>query len=231
MGFSAGQSFGTFLSKGVTLNLEGEANDYVGKGLSGGRITVIPFRDSKYDFHKNILIGNTVLYGAISGECYFLGMAGERFAVRNSGAIAVVEGTGDHCCEYMTGGIVMVLGKTGVNFGAGMSGGIAYVFDEEGDFEKKCNKAMVDVCRIKNSDDIEEKAIFEKTSLLERDKLRIKLMLKRHVNYTNSIKAQKILSDFDKAIKKFYKVLPLDFKRAIEQTIKLDVVKGKENHL
>ena len=228
---TAGQSFGTFLSKGVTLNLEGEANDYVGKGLSGGRITVIPFRDSKYDFHKNILIGNTVLYGAISGECYFLGMAGERFAVRNSGAIAVVEGTGDHCCEYMTGGIVMVLGKTGVNFGAGMSGGIAYVFDEEGDFEKKCNKAMVDVCRIKKSDDIEEKAIFEKTSLLERDELRIKLMLKRHVNYTNSIKAQKILSDFDKAIKKFYKVLPLDFKRAIEQTIKLDVVKGKENHL
>ena len=225
---TAGQSFGTFLSKGVTLNLEGEANDYVGKGLSGGRITVIPFKDSKYEFQKNIIVGNTVLYGAISGECYFLGMAGERFAVRNSGALAVVEGTGDHCCEYMTGGIIMVLGKTGVNFGAGMSGGIAYIYDEHEEFEVKCNKAMVDIHRIEKSDDIETKAIFEKVSLLERDELRIKLMLKRHLNYTNSFKAKSILNDFENCIKKFYKVLPIDFKRALEQNIKSDDLKRKE---
>ena len=131
---TAGQSFGTFLSKGVTLNLNGEANDYVGKGLSGGRIIVKPFSNSKITSHRNIIIGNTVLYGAIAGECFFSGVAGERFAVRNSGAIAVVEGTGDHCCEYMTGGVIMVLGETGVNFGAGMSGGIAYVYDKEDNF-------------------------------------------------------------------------------------------------
>ena len=128
---TAGQSFGTFLSAGVTLNLTGEGNDYVGKGLSGGKIIIKPFSESKYRSEENIIVGNTVLYGAISGQCYFSGVAGERFAVRNSGAIAVVEGTGDHCCEYMTGGIVMVLGNTGVNFGAGMSGGIAYVYQNQ----------------------------------------------------------------------------------------------------
>ena len=136
---TAGQSFGTFLSKGVTLNLSGEANDYVGKGLSGGRIIVKPFSNSIITSHRNIIVGNTVLYGAITGECFFSGVAGERFAVRNSGAIAVVEGTGDHCCEYMTGGVIMVLGETGVNFGAGMSGGIAYVYDKEDKFSSKCN--------------------------------------------------------------------------------------------
>ena len=225
---TAGQSFGTFLSKGITLNLEGEGNDYVGKGLSGGRITIIPFKNSNYKFDKNIIVGNTVLYGAISGECYFLGMAGERFAVRNSGALAIVEGTGDHCCEYMTGGIVMVLGKTGVNFGAGMSGGIAYVFDEEGDFEEKCNKSMVEIHRIKKSDEIDEKSIFEKISLLNRDELRIKLMLKRHLNYTNSDKAKMILNNFDKNLKSFYKVFPLDFRRALEQSIELDMDKKEK---
>ena len=225
---TAGQSFGTFLSKGITLNLEGEGNDYVGKGLSGGRITIIPFKNSNYKFDKNIIVGNTVLYGAISGECYFLGMAGERFAVRNSGALAIVEGTGDHCCEYMTGGIVMVLGKTGVNFGAGMSGGIAYVFDEEGDFEDKCNKSMVEIHRIKKSDEIDEKSIFEKISLLNRDELRIKLMLKRHLNYTNSDKAKMILNNFDKNLKSFYKVFPLDFRRALEQSIELDMDKKEK---
>ncbi len=217
---TAGQSFGTFLSKGITLNLEGEANDYVGKGLSGGRITIIPFKDSTYDFSQNIIAGNTVLYGAISGECYFLGKAGERFAVRNSGAVAVVEGAGDHCCEYMTGGIVMVLGETGVNFAAGMSGGIAYVYDSDNNFSNNCNKAMVEVESITRSDSTDTSNIFEKKTLLERDDLRIRTMLKRHINYTNSKKARKILENFEENIKKFYKIFPLDFKKALEQSVR-----------
>ena len=142
---SAGQSFGALLAHGVTLDLVGEGNDYVGKGLSGGRIIVRPPADSAIVPEKSIIVGNTVLYGAIAGECYFRGIAGERFAVRNSGAIAVVEGTGDHGCEYMTGGVVVVIGPTGRNFAAGMSGGIAYVLDEEGDFERRCNLAMVEL--------------------------------------------------------------------------------------
>jgi glutamate synthase domain-containing protein 3 len=140
---SAGQSFGAFLARGVTLELEGDANDYVGKGLSGGKLIVYPPRNSSFPPEENILIGNVVLYGATSGEAFFNGRAGERFAVRNSGAIAVIEGAGDHCCEYMTGGIVVVLGKTGRNFAAGMSGGVAYVLDEDGSFPKLCNLAMV----------------------------------------------------------------------------------------
>ena len=142
---TAGQSFGTWVSSGVTLDLVGEANDYVGKGLSGGKLIVRPDPSSKIVPEESIIVGNTVLYGAISGECYFRGIAGERFAVRNSGAIAVVEGTGDHGCEYMTGGVVVVIGQTGRNFAAGMSGGIAYVLDEQGDFEQRCNLAMVDL--------------------------------------------------------------------------------------
>ena len=142
-----------FRSRGVTLELEGEANDYVGKGLSGGRIIVYPPREAaKIVPEESIIIGNTVLYGAIEGECYFRGVAGERFAVRNSGAIAVVEGAGDHCCEYMTGGVVVVLGRTGRNFAAGMSGGIAYVLDEEGDFAQRCNLAMVELEPIPEED-------------------------------------------------------------------------------
>ena len=142
---TAGQAFGAWLARGVTFDLEGEGNDYVGKGLSGGRIIVKPPRNSGIVPEESIIVGNTVMYGAIEGECYFRGIAGERFAVRNSGAIAVVEGAGDHCCEYMTGGIVVVLGKTGRNFAAGMSGGIAYVLDEAGDFEKLCNISMVEL--------------------------------------------------------------------------------------
>src|SRR5438270_560563 len=143
---TAGQSFGAWLAHGVTLELEGEGNDYVGKGLSGGRIIVYPAREAANLVpEESIIVGNTVLYGAIEGECYFRGVAGERFAVRNSGAIAVIEGAGDHCCEYMTGGIVVVLGKTGRNFAAGMSGGIAYVLDEDGTFESRCNRAMVEL--------------------------------------------------------------------------------------
>ena len=142
---TAGQSFGAWLAAGVTLDLEGEANDYVGKGLSGGRIVVRPPANTGVVPERSIIVGNTVLYGAIAGECYFRGVAGERFAVRNSGAIAVVEGTGDHGCEYMTGGVVVVLGQTGRNFAAGMSGGIAYVLDEDGTFAKRCNLSMVDL--------------------------------------------------------------------------------------
>src|SRR5208337_1447544 len=143
---TAGQSFGAFLAKGVTLELEGEANDYVGKGLSGGRVVVYPPQEAtKIVPEESIIVGNTVLYGAISGECYFRGVAGERFAVRNSGAVAVVEGVGDHGCEYMTGGVVVVIGSTGRNFAAGMSGGIAYVLDEDGTFAQRCNLSMVEL--------------------------------------------------------------------------------------
>ena len=142
---TAGQSFGAWLAAGVTMILEGESNDYVGKGLSGGKLIIAPSPASKALPEQSIVVGNTVLYGAISGECYFRGVAGERFAVRNSGAIAVVEGTGDHGCEYMTGGVVVVLGHTGRNFAAGMSGGIAYVLDEDGTFAKRCNLSMVDL--------------------------------------------------------------------------------------
>src|SRR5438067_12017803 len=142
---TAGQAFGAWLARGVTFDLEGEGNDYVGKGLSGGRIIVKPPRNSGIVPEESIIVGNTVMYGAIQGECYFRGVAGERFAVRNSGAVAVVEGAGDHCCEYMTGGIVVVRGKTGGNFAVGMSGGVAYVLDETGDFPKLCNMSMVEL--------------------------------------------------------------------------------------
>src|SRR5581483_1457834 len=142
---TAGQSFGAWLAQGVTFELEGDANDYVGKGLSGGKIIIRPPADAGFVPEESIIVGNTVLYGAIAGECYFRGVAGERFAVRNSGAVAVIEGAGDHCCEYMTGGVVIVLGQTGRNFAAGMSGGIAYVFDGDGSFEKRCNMAMVEL--------------------------------------------------------------------------------------
>ena len=136
---TAGQSFGAFLARGVTLELEGQGNDYVGKGLSGGRLIIYPKRQSRLDRTKAVIVGNTVLYGGIDGECYFSGVAGERFAVRNSGVVAVVEGVGSHGCEYMTGGVVVVLGMTGSNFGAGMSGGVAYVLDEDGTFAERCN--------------------------------------------------------------------------------------------
>ena len=225
---TAGQSFGTFLSKGVTLNLNGEANDYVGKGLSGGRIIVKPFSNSKITSHRNIIIGNTVLYGAIAGECFFSGVAGERFAVRNSGAIAVVEGTGDHCCEYMTGGVIMVLGETGVNFGAGMSGGIAYVYDKEDNFSSKCNFSMVETQKIDKGDSDSFNNIFNKFSFLDSDELRIKELLTRHTNYTNSSRSRFILNNFDEEIKYFVKVLPIDFKKAIENKKLENSKEGKD---
>jgi len=198
---SAGQSFGAFLTKGVTLNLEGEANDYVGKGLSCGKIIVYPPKASTFAPEENILIGNTTLYGATSGEAYFSGVAGERFAVRNSGATAVVEGVGDHACEYMTNGTVVVLGQTGRNFAAGMSGGIAYVFDPFGDFAKvRCNTAGVDLEPVFENEDI---------ALLEN-------LIRKHVGYTDSPLGKRLLANWAQVIPQFRKVFPHEFKRVMK---------------
>jgi len=195
---SAGQSFGAFLARGVTLTLEGDANDYVGKGLSGGRLVVYPPRDSTFLPEENILIGNVVLYGATSGEAYFNGMAGERFAVRNSGATAVVEGLGDHGCEYMTKGLVAVLGKCGRNFAAGMSGGIAYVLDERGDFaDKRCNTAAVDLEPVDGDADL------------------LRDLIARHVEYTASPRGKWILENWSAMLPKFVKVFPHEYKRVL----------------
>ncbi|MGI8961837.1 MAG: glutamate synthase large subunit [Bryobacteraceae bacterium] len=197
---SAGQSFGAFLVRGVSLVLEGDANDYVGKGLSGGKIIVFPPRRSTFKPEQNILIGNTVLYGATSGEAYFNGVAGERFAVRNSGAVAVVEGVGDHGCEYMTNGIVVILGQTGRNFAAGMSGGIAYVFDEDGDFTSvRCNQAGVDLDPVFESEDI----------------MGLHRLIKKHLEYTGSPQARHILENWPEALRRFVKVFPHEYKRVL----------------
>ena len=206
---TAGQAFGAWLARGVTFDLEGEGNDYVGKGLSGGRIIVKPPRNSGIVPEESIIVGNTVMYGAIEGECYFRGIAGERFAVRNSGAVAVVEGAGDHCCEYMTGGIVVVLGKTGRNFAAGMSGGIAYVLDEAGDFRKLCNMAMVELEPVLSEEMINENAyhqsgdleahgrvdVFE--NLLDSDVERLHILITRHAKLTGSKRAADILGELE----------------------------------
>ena len=206
---TAGQSFGAFLAKGVTFELEGDANDYVGKGLSGGRIIIRPPADAGIVPEESIIVGNTVLYGAIAGECYFRGVAGERFAVRNSGAIAVVEGAGDHCCEYMTGGIVVVLGRTGRNFAAGMSGGIAYVLDEDGTFAQRCNLAMVELEPVPAEEEVSEK-IYGHANDLEThgrvdvsadmtrfDAERLRILIARHARFTGSRRAAEILADWD----------------------------------
>ena len=209
---TAGQSFGVFLAKGVSLNLEGEGNDYVGKGISGGRISIYPPSNSKIIPEENIIVGNTVLYGGITGECYFNGIAGERFAVRNSGATAVVEGSGDHCCEYMTGGIVVVLGKVGRNFGAGMSGGIAYVLDEGNKFKSLYNPEMIELEEINLNDN---EAHTE--NLLINDKERLKSLIKNHLRYTSSPKAKRILDNFENYLPKFIKVMPTEYKRVLMQ--------------
>jgi len=198
---AAGQSFGAFLAPGVTFELEGDANDYVGKGLCGGTIIIYPPRDAAYRAHNNIITGNVNLFGATSGEMYVHGMAGERFAVRNSGAIAVVEGVGDHGCEYMTGGRVVVLGKTGVNFAAGMSGGIAYVLDENQLFDTKCNLEMVDL-----------EPVVE-----EEDKKLLLACVTNHVRYTQSAHARRILDDWTEMLPRFVKVMPIDYKSALER--------------
>jgi glutamate synthase domain-containing protein 3 len=199
---SAGQSFGAFLAKGVTLALEGDANDYVGKGLSGGRLIVYPPAASTFLPEENILIGNVALYGATSGEAFLNGMAGERFAVRNSGATAVVEGLGDHGCEYMTRGLVVVLGKVGRNFAAGMSGGIAYVLDEPGDFaERRCNRASVDLEPVPPADE----------SLLLS-------LISRHAELTGSPRARWVIENWEHMLSKFIKVFPQEYKRTLAAT-------------
>ncbi|MBI5163533.1 MAG: glutamate synthase large subunit, partial [Magnetospirillum sp.] len=224
---TAGQSFGAFLAKGVSLTLEGEANDYVGKGLSGGRIVIAPPAGTRIVAEDNIIVGNTVLYGAIEGECYFRGVAGERFAVRNSGAVAVVEGVGDHGCEYMTGGCVLVIGQTGRNFAAGMSGGVAYVLDESGDFEARCNLAMVDLepvqaeeeanCRNENQcNDLEAHGLVEvMRDMTKDDAARIQALLHNHRLFTGSKRAHDILLNWEYYMGKFVKVMPVDYRRAL----------------
>ncbi len=207
---SAGQSFGAFLSPGIELFLEGDSNDYLAKGLSGGRIIVVPPADSTFEPDKNIIIGNTVLYGATRGEVFISGIAGERFGVRNSGAIAVVEGVGNHCCEYMTGGRVVVLGKTGSNFAAGMSGGIAYVLNESGNFDYYCNMGMVELSLVEDLNDINE----------------LTDLISRHHRFTSSKKAKMILDDPDKFIPMFIKVIPYDYKKVLQEQ-KLEEIRKK----
>jgi len=224
---TAGQSFAAFLAKGISFDLQGDGNDYVGKGLSGGRIVIRPTEDSKLKAEESIIVGNTVLYGAVSGECYFRGCAGERFAVRNSGAIAVVEGVGDHGCEYMTGGVVVVLGNTGRNFAAGMSGGVAYVMDTSGTFEKRCNMAMVELEPVPEEDelleklhhhggDIDHKGRVDITSDMTRyDQERLFQLITSHMHYTGSTRAKEILDDWDTYRSKFVKVMPVEYRRAL----------------
>ncbi len=225
---TAGQSFAAWLAHGVTLDLVGDGNDYVGKGLSGGRVIVRAPDGVNRDPQDNIIVGNTVLYGAIAGEAYFCGVAGERFAVRNSGAVAVVEGTGDHGCEYMTGGVVAVLGPTGRNFAAGMSGGIAYVYDPDSTFASRCNMAQVDLLPIDvAADDPEGTGLPQQRPStvddygmgdpLYHDAARLKILLERHKLHTGSARAAELLGDWDNAVKHFVKVMPKDYARALKQ--------------
>ncbi len=212
---SAGQSFGAFLARGVTLDLIGDTNDYCGKGLSGGRISVQPSPKFRGEPTENIITGNVVLYGAIAGEAYFRGVAGERFAVRNSGANAVVEGVGDHGCEYMTGGAVAVLGTTGRNFAAGMSGGIAYVLDTEGDFVKYCNTAMVDLEPVLTESEQQAKLAREFWHRGEADEAILRRMIENHARHTNSRRAYEILEKWAKYRSRFVKVFPKEYRRAL----------------
>jgi glutamate synthase (NADPH/NADH) large chain len=226
---TGGQSWGAWVAKGVTIELEGEANDYVGKGLSGGRLIVYPPAESGIAAaEENIIVGNTVLYGAISGECFFRGVAGERFCVRNSGATAVVEGVGDHGCEYMTGGIMVCLGPTGRNFAAGMSGGVAYVLDEDGSFEERCNLAMVELEPIADEDDalealdhqggdLETHGLVDlRRDMTRHDAARLRGLIERHLHYTNSDVARRILDHWADYCGRFVKVMPVDYRRALQ---------------
>ena len=228
---TAGQSFGAWAARGLTLDLVGEGNDYVGKGLSGGKLIVRPNALSGITPEESIIVGNTVLYGAITGECYFRGVAGERFAVRNSGAYAVVEGTGDHGCEYMTGGCVVVLGPTGRNFAAGMSGGVAYVLDEKGDFEAHLNREMVELEAItadpgslaalaKQNGNVAVALTSVMADMRAQDAERLHALIVRHAHYTNSAKAQLILSDWAAWLPKFKKIMPMEYRRALTEIAK-----------
>ena len=224
---TAGQSFGAFLARGVSFELIGDGNDYVGKSLSGGRLVIRPPENSGIVPEESIIVGNTVLYGAIEGECYFRGVAGERFAVRNSGAIAVVEGVGDHGCEYMTGGVVVVIGQTGRNFAAGMSGGVAYVLDEKGDFAERCNMAMVELEPVPEEDDMLEKLhhhggdidhkgrVDVSEDMTSHDEERLYQLISNHVHYTGSTRAKAILDDWANYRPKFRKVMPVEYRRAL----------------
>jgi len=197
---SAGQSFGAWLSSGVTLELEGDANDYVGKGLSGGTLIAYPPKGSRFKSNENIIIGNVALYGAVRGYGFFRGTAAERFCVRNSGAHVVIEGVGDHGCEYMTGGRAVILGPTGRNFGAGMSGGIAYVYDTVGDFAGKVNPGMVELMKLENEDEIAQ----------------VHALIQSHLDYTGSEVATAILDDWEENLKRFHKVISPAYRRVLE---------------
>jgi len=212
---TGGQSFGAFLCNGITLFLIGEANDYTGKGLSGGRVAVRPSLDFRGVANENIIVGNTVMYGATTGEAYFAGVAGERFAVRLSGATAVVEGTGDHGCEYMTGGTVAVLGKTGRNFAAGMSGGVAYIYDEDGQFAKRCNMSMVTLEKVLAAS--EQKAMGDVGTWHrgQTDEEQLKKLLDDHLRWTGSRRARELLDNWAATREKFIKVMPTEYKRAL----------------
>jgi glutamate synthase (ferredoxin) len=207
---SAGQSFGAFVPRGLTLELEGDANDYFGKGLSGGKIINYPPVQSDFIPEQNIIIGNVAFYGATSGEAYVRGVAGERFCVRNSGVTAVVEGVGDHGCEYMTGGRVVVLGLTGRNFAAGMSGGVAYVLDNDGDFDRRCNRSMVNLSYLdrESGKEIEE----------------VRQMIIRHIFYTGSDYAQDILDRWDEMLPRFIKVMPRDYERMLNKFAEMEAL-------
>ena len=197
---SAGQSFGAFLAYGVTLRLAGECNDYIGKGLSGGKIIVVPKDSAKFVPEENVIVGNVAFYGAVYGEAFIRGVAGERFCVRNSGISAVVEGIGDHGCEYMTGGTVVVLGKTGRNFAAGMSGGVAYVYDKDGSLEANCNQGLVSLESVKDTEDAAH----------------LYSLIEKHAAYTGSTVAAAVLEHFDTELPYFVKVIPNDYKRVME---------------
>jgi glutamate synthase (NADPH/NADH) large chain len=224
---TAGQSFGAFLARGVSFELIGDGNDYVGKGLSGGRIVIRPADDSRIVAAESIIVGNTVLYGATEGEAYFSGVAGERFAVRNSGAVTVVEGVGDHGCEYMTGGVVVVIGQTGRNFAAGMSGGVAYVLDEAGDFAERCNMAMVELEPVPEEDDMLEKLhhhggdiahkgrVDVSGDMTRHDEERLVQLISNHAHYTGSTRAKDILENWADYRPKFRKVMPVEYRRAL----------------
>ena len=209
----AGQSFGAFLAKGVTFELEGLANDYVGKGISGGKIIIYPSKNVTYKSEENIIVGNTLFYGAISGEAYIRGIAGERFCIRNSGLYAVVEGLGDHGCEYMTGGRVVVLGNIGRNFAAGMSGGIAYIYDMSNS-KDKCNMDMIEFGEIDNED---RNTIYN--------------LIFNHHKYTESLRAKEIIENFDLELKKFIKIMPLEYKRILDACLSGRQAKKQEEKL
>jgi glutamate synthase (NADPH/NADH) large chain len=198
---SAGQSFGAWLAKGITLEVEGDANDYVGKGLSGGKVIVYPPKNVKFNSEEQVIVGNVVLYGATSGAAFFRGKAAERFCVRNSGASAVIEGVGDHGCEYMTGGRAVILGEIGRNFAAGMSGGVAYVWDPNSDLEEKCNLDLIELESVSESEDISE----------------LRSLIERHKKHTGSAVASDILSSWSMSLGDFVKVMPTDYKRILKQ--------------